>query len=81
VSDLTIMVALVFLHVPGMALLWWLLRNLRDTDPAAGGDGGSRVPLPMPPDGYRWRWRSRPRRPSPRGSASGRRRRPVRAAR
>lgn len=78
-SDLTVMLALVFLHIPGIALLWWLLRNLRDNDPAAGGDGGSRVPDPRPSDGYRWRVRRR--RPSPHDGGALRRRPLPRRAR
>lgn len=78
-SDLTVMVALVFLHIPGIALLWWLLRNLRDNDPAAGGDGGSRVREPQSPDGYRWRVRRR--RPSPHADGVGPRRPLPRRAR
>jgi hypothetical protein len=49
--------AVAALHLPGIAILAFLLRNLADSDPpdapdADGGQGGG------PPRG--WRWRRRP---------------------
>ncbi len=54
-----IYVAVASLHLPGIAILAFLLRNLAQSDPpdappAPGSGGGG------PPPG--WRWRRRPRR-------------------
>jgi len=67
VSDAMIMTTLVLLHVPGVVVLVWLMRDLRRSDPAesaGGGGGGRRVREPQPrPSGYRWSPRRSRRRP------------------
>jgi hypothetical protein len=63
--------AVASLHLPGIAILLFLLRNLADSDPPDAPDEGDRGG--GPPRG--WRWHRRPRR----GGDSPARR--VRAAR
>lgn len=67
-----IYVAVASLHIPGILILAFLLRNLAQSDPPDGppapGHGGGE-----PPRG--WRWRRRPRRG---GDAPARRVQPAR---
>jgi hypothetical protein len=46
------------LHLPGIAILAWLLRDLADSDPPEAPDTGP--PGGGPPPGWRWRRRPRP---------------------
>jgi hypothetical protein len=58
VSGIWIYVAVASLHLPGIAILALLLRNLADSDPPDAVDTGE--PGGGTPDG--WRWHPGPRR-------------------
>lgn len=53
-------VAVASLHLPGIALLVFLLRNLAESDPPEAPDDAGRGGGGEPPRG--WHWRRRPRR-------------------
>jgi hypothetical protein len=70
VSDTWIYVAVAGLHVPGMAVIALLLRDLARSDPPDVPDSPVRTGAGPEPPGWRWHRRPRPG-PGPRTARSG----------